>query len=71
MSQYINLMTHTLSKNIIHKKIKDDKSNKYKIIIIEIPCDIMTFIKLNATHDDIDNIIDIAYNITKNDLKLN
>jgi predicted acylesterase/phospholipase RssA len=71
LSQYINLMTHTLSRNIINKKIQDDKTHKYKIIIIEIPADIMTFIKLNATHDDIDNIINIAYNITKNDLKLN
>ena len=64
-------MTHTLSKNIVKKKIQDDKTHKYKIITIEIPCDIMTFIKLNATHDDINNIIDIAYNITKNELKLN
>lgn len=71
LSQYINLMTHTLSRNIINKKIQDGKQNKYKIIIIDIPSDIMTFIKLNATHDDIDNIINIAYNITKNELKLN
>jgi hypothetical protein len=31
-------------------------------LIIEIPVDIMTFIKLNASTEDIDNIIDIAYN---------
>ena len=64
LSQYINVITHTLSKNIIHKKNKIENSKKYKIITIEIPCDIMTFIKLNATHDDINNIIDIAYTIT-------
>ena len=28
----------------------------------------MSFIKINATHKDIDNIINIAYTITKNDL---
>ena len=73
LSQYINLLTQTLSRSIISKKKELENSNKkkYKIISIEIPCDIMTFIKLNATHDDINNIIDIAYNITKNELKYN
>ena len=67
LSQYINVITHTLSQNIIYNKTKIEKNNKnYKIITIDIPCDIMTFIKLNATHDDINNIIDIAYTITKN-----
>lgn len=71
ISQYINVITHTLSENFIYTKTKIENNNKkYKIIKIEIPCDIMTFIKLNATHDDIDNIIDIAYNITKNELNL-
>ena len=67
ISQYVNLMTHTLSRNLIYKKNKIENNNKknYKIITIEIPCDIMTFIKLNATHDDINNIIDIAYSIVK------
>ena len=73
LSQYINLITQTLSKSIISKKkeLENSYKKKYKIISIEIPCDIMTFIKLNATHDDINNIIDIAYNITKNELKYN
>jgi predicted acylesterase/phospholipase RssA len=74
LSHYINIMTHTLSNNFINKKIQDDNNNKnkkkHKIITIEIPCDIMTFIKLNATHDDINNIIHIAYTKTKNELKL-
>ena len=67
ISQYVNVMTHTLSRNLIYKKNKIENNNKknYKIITIEIPCDIMTFIKLNATHDDINNIIDIAYSIVK------
>jgi len=70
LSQYINVITQTLSRNLIHKKTKiENNNNKYKIITIEIPCDIMTFIKLNATHDDINNIIDIAYTITKQDLE--
>jgi len=73
LSQYINLLTQTLSRSIISKKkeLENRNKKKYKIISIEIPCDIMTFIKLNATHDDINNIIDIAYNITKNELKYN
>ena len=33
------------------------KNSKCKIILFEIPCDIMTFIKLNASHNDIENII--------------
>ena len=40
-------------------------SEKCKIIIYNIPCDIMTFLKINSSHEDIDNIIDIAYNTTK------
>jgi predicted acylesterase/phospholipase RssA len=64
LSQYINVITHTLSQNIIKNKSKLENNKNYKIIKIEIPCDIMTFIKLNATHDDINNIIDIAYTIT-------
>jgi predicted acylesterase/phospholipase RssA len=64
LSQYINVITHTLSQNLINTKFKQVKNSNYKIIKIEIPCDIMTFIKLNATHDDINNIIDIAYTIT-------
>jgi len=71
LSQYINLITQTLSRNIISRKKQNEniQNKKYKIITIEIPCDIMTFIKINATHSDINNIIDIAYNITKNELK--
>lgn len=71
LSQYISLITQTLSRNIISRKKQNENINnkKYKIITIEIPCDIMTFIKINATHSDINNIIDIAYNITKNELK--
>jgi predicted acylesterase/phospholipase RssA len=69
LSQYINVITRTLSQNIIYNKSKIENNKKYKIIKIEIPCDIMTFIKLNATHDDINNIIDIAYSITKQNLE--
>ena len=68
LSQYINAITRTLSQNIIYNKSKIENNKNYKIIKIEIPCDIMTFIKLNATHDDINNIIDIAYAITKQNL---
>jgi len=68
--QYMSIITQTLSRNMIYTKKEQENSNKlkYKIINIEIPCDIMTFIKLNATHDDINNIINIAYDITKKEL---
>ena len=66
--QYVSIITQTLSRNIIYKKKENINKLKYKIINIEIPCDIMTFIKLNATHDDINNIINIAYDITSKEL---
>ena len=66
--QYVSIITQTLSRNIIYKKKENINKLKYKIINIEIPCDIMTFIKLNATHNDINNIINIAYNIAKKEL---
>jgi predicted acylesterase/phospholipase RssA len=71
IAQYISLFTRTLSKCIVNTKIEKTHINKdkYKIINIEIPCDIMTFIKLDATHDDIDNIISIAYNVTLHELE--
>ena len=72
ISQYFSLLTRTLSQCIIDKKKEktDINKNKYKIITISIPCDIMTFIKLDATQDDINNIINIAYNISSDELKL-
>lgn len=71
IAQYISLFTRTLSKCIVNTKIEKTHINKdkYKIINIEIPCDIMTFIKLDATHEDIDNIITIAYNVTLHELE--
>lgn len=64
--QYLNSVLHaTFLHPTLCKKEKENKQN-YKIIIIEIPCDIMTFLKLHATRADVDNIIDIAYEtITK------
>lgn len=71
ISEYVNLFTRTLSKCIINKKIEKTKlnKNKYKIINIEIPGDIMSFLKINATHSDIDDIIKIAYNVTLTNLE--
>ena len=71
LSHYLSAIMHTICNEFIMTKInndlKDEKiKNRYKIIIFEIPCDIMTFIKLNATHEDIENIINIAYTTTKN-----
>jgi predicted acylesterase/phospholipase RssA len=59
--QYLNAVLHaTFLHPTLEKKTKENEKN-YKIIIIEIPCDIMTFLKLHATRADVDNIIDIAY----------
>ena len=59
--QYLNTLLYaSFLHHTIGKKAKEHEK-KYKIIIIEIPCDIMTFLKLHATRADVDNIIDIAY----------
>jgi predicted acylesterase/phospholipase RssA len=64
--QYLNAVLHaSFLHPTLEKKAQENLKN-YKIIIIEIPCDIMTFLKLHATRADLDNIIDIAYEtITK------
>ena len=59
--QYLSAVLHaTFLHPTLEKKAKENEKN-YKIIIIEIPCDIMTFLKLHATRADVDNIIGIAY----------
>jgi predicted acylesterase/phospholipase RssA len=59
--QYLSAVLHaTFLHPTLEKKAKENEKN-YKIIIIEIPCDIMTFLKLHATRADVDNIIEIAY----------
>ena len=59
--QYLSAVLHaTFLHPTLEKKAKENEK-KYKIIIIEIPCDIMTFLKLHATRADVDNIIGIAY----------
>jgi predicted acylesterase/phospholipase RssA len=73
LSHYLAAIMHTICNEFITNKInnelKDEKiKNRYKIIVFEIPCDIMTFIKLNATHEDVENIINIAYTTTTKSL---
>ena len=58
-------MVHAFNLHPTLCKKSKENDKKYKIIIIEIPCDIMTFLKLNASHDDIENIISIAYDTIK------
>ena len=74
VSHYLSSLIQALSNELItKKKLNIDYSNKkhnennkqHKLIIYRIPCDVMTFVKINASHEDIDNIIDIAYNTTK------
>lgn len=68
LSYYFNAITQALSNGYISKKKNKGNDKKYKLIVFEIPCDIMTFIKINASIEDVDNIINIAYTITKNKL---
>jgi NTE family protein len=70
LSYYFNAITQALSNGYISKKKNKENNKKYKVIVFEIPCDIMTFIKINASIEDIDNIINIAYTITKNNLDI-
>lgn len=70
IAQYLNSVMHSLSHEFVYNKINvnnmlNKTSEKCKIIIYNIPCDIMTFLKINSSHEDIDNIIQIAYNTTK------
>lgn len=69
LSHYMSEVIHALSSEFIHKKIHlnnliNKTTEKNKIIIFKIPCDIMTFLKIKSSQEDIDNIIDIAYNTT-------
>ena len=71
LSHYFNALMHSFCRNYITTKINDKNiKHKHTIIIYEIPYDIMTFLKLNATHTDINNIINIAYLITKKTLSI-
>jgi predicted patatin/cPLA2 family phospholipase len=69
---YFSVISHSLACCFISKKMELDinTSNKrQKIIIYKIPCDVMTFIKINASLEDINNIIEIAYNTTKKEME--
>ena len=69
LSHYFNALMHAFCKSYVtHKQEITKKIANTEIIIFEIPCDIMTFLKLSASHADIDNIINIAYTITKEQL---
>ena len=70
INNYFNVLTRTISQNIICNKMSDSTINKHtKLLVFNIPCDIMTFIKINASREDIDNIIQIAYNHTKKEFE--
>jgi predicted acylesterase/phospholipase RssA len=63
---YIDVLALALNHGHIINKCRGKYSKN--TLVIDIPCDIMTFVKINASTDDIDNIIQIAYNISKNKL---
>lgn len=68
--QYLNSVFHAAFIHPTQCKKALEKDKNYKIVIIEIPCDIMTFLKLNASHEDIDNIISIAYDTISKECNL-
>jgi NTE family protein len=71
LNNYLNTITRTISNNLISKKFNNKNTKKHtKLVVFEIPCDIMTFIKINASKDDVHNIIEIAYNQSKKELKI-
>ena len=65
---FIDIVSHAMNNG----HILNNYRNKYldQTLIIDIPVDIMTFLKISASHDDIDNIIQIAYDTSKQKLKL-
>ena len=72
LSHYFNALMHAFCKSYVTHKQEITKTIKNtEIIIFEIPCDIMTFLKLSASHADIDTIINIEYTITKEQLTEN
>ena len=72
---YVSVISHSLACCFISKKMEIDNNTsntnnkRQKIIIYKIPCDIMTFIKINASLEDINNIIEIAYDTTKKEME--
>lgn len=67
ISHYFSSIMRVLSITYYNrKKVKElEGKNQNKIILIEIPCDIMTFLKINASRNDLENIINIAYETCK------
>jgi hypothetical protein len=68
---YFNVIKQALIINANNNKvtmINNHKDFNKKIIKIEIPCDIVTFVKINTSKEDIENMIEIAYNICKKEL---
>ncbi len=68
LHHYIDIVSHAINNG----HIVNNYRNKYldQTIIVDIPVDIMTFLKISATHEDIDNIIQIAYDTSKQKLKI-
>lgn len=65
---YIDIISQAINNGHIINKYRYKYPNN--TLIIEIPVDIMTFLKISASHDDIDNIIQIAYDTSTQKLKL-
>ena len=63
LAHYFDIIMQAINNgHVIHKyKGKFSKNT----LVFEIPCDIMTFIKLNASNEDVNNVIQIAYDISK------
>ena len=65
ITQYLSTIMASLSMTAFKNKKKFENDKKYKIILMEIPTDIMTSLKFDATPEDFTNIINIGYETIK------
>lgn len=63
ISHYLEIISKAINNGHIIDKYKTRFADN--TLIIDIPVDIMTFLKISASSQDIDNIIEIAYNTCK------
>lgn len=53
------------STSFVCRERANKKNEKYKVIVIEIPSNIMTFLKLDITNTDFEIVINLGYNTVK------
>ena len=65
ITQYLSTIMTSLSMTAFKNKKKFENDKKYKIILMEIPTDVMTCLKFDAKPEDFTNIINIGYETMK------